>query len=274
MALNFNEWMMNIGMPEDVQPLVAVPMDTDVYQYWKNLFETDFLLFMENLRRRKDADEFALRVYSRFAYDAHTSFQRRGISDQIYYDTCSDIAIWCRDAYEKTGKWGLHEQEWVSKSIKQQLYRIGRLQYEPLTESNDELKQMFLPECDLSVYTKILNVHIPAEEPLTPEEVSASMHSARKLFPDADCMVCVSWLLSPELQLLLPAGSNILSFQKRFHVVKTIHPFRQAEERVFGCIKKDISSYSENTYLQKTLKKYLLDKKEPGIGLGCLALCK
>ena len=39
-------------------------------------------------------------------------------------------------------------------------------------------------------------------------------------------------------------------------------------------VSKDISSYSENTYLQKTLKMYLLDKKEPGIGLGCLTLCK
>lgn len=274
MAVNFDVWMKNIGLPEGAQPVVSAAMDAEEYRYWKTLFKTDFPRFLEKLRSRTDADELALRLYARFAYDAHCAFQDRGVSDRIYYDTCSDIAVWCRDVYKKIGKWGLRELEWVSKSIRQQLYRIGRLQYEPLTESDDELIRLFWPECDLSVYTQILNVHIPAEEPLDPAAVHASVQSAGAFFSKAECLVCVSWLLSPELKLLLPENSNILNFQSQFQIVKTIHPFRQAEERVFGCVREDVYSYPEETSLQRSLKQYLLKGKEPGIGLGCLALNK
>lgn len=45
-------------------------------------------------------------------------------------------------------------------------------------------------------------------------------------------------------------------------------PFHRQEQRVFGEILEDKSQYPEDTLLQRNLKKYLMDGKNPGIGTG------
>jgi hypothetical protein len=59
--------------------------------------------------------------------------------------------------------------------------------------------------------------------PLTPRAVERSLALARTFFarhyPDEAYSVatCASWLLDPQLQHHLPADSNIVVFQERFH---------------------------------------------------------
>ena len=81
-------------------------------------------------------------------------------------------------------------------------------------------------------------------------------------------MHCHSWLLAPELDDILPPGSNILYFKSLYDVYEEDFSFRQAEERVFGEIRDDIASYPERTGLQRSLKRYLLSGHRVSMGLG------
>ena len=59
-------------------------------------------------------------------------------------------------------------------------------------------------------------------------------------------------------------------FQKLFRIVKVHYTFPQAEQRIFGEVLEDKSGYPENTSLQKKAKAYILEGKEPGIGVGVI----
>ena len=64
--------------------------------------------------------------------------------------------------------------------------------------------------------------------------------------------------------------SNIIRFQNLFEITKVHYAFPQAEQRVFLDVKKDKQQYPEDTGLRKKLKKYLIEGKNPGIGVGII----
>lgn len=66
---------------------------------------------------------------------------------------------------------------------------------------------------------KVLNIHIPAGEPMTPEACCESFEQARRFFSqyfphyDFKAFVCFSWLLDSQFEHILKPTSNILKFQ-------------------------------------------------------------
>ena len=89
--------------------------------------------------------------------------------------------------------------EWVAKSIRMELFRLGRLQFEPLILDQKLAQKYHLPSGE-----KVLNVHIPAGEKLDYCECQKSFESAKKFFSNEDVIfICDSWLLSPELREIL-----------------------------------------------------------------------
>jgi hypothetical protein len=120
--------------------------------------------------------------------------------------------------------------------------------------------------------TMVLNVHIPAGEPLDIAEVRVSMDYAPEFFKMyfqkmCTLFICHSWLLSPQLKELLQEDSRILQFQNLFSVYE-VDQERQAEERVFGYIAENPDAYPERTSLQKKMKAALLAGKRFGMGRG------
>ena len=86
---------------------------------------------------------------------------------------------------------------------------------------------------------QVLNIHIPAGEPMTPAACSESFELAReffrKYFPDCDfkAFVCFSWLLDSQFSDILKPTSNILQFQN----LGRIWPMKGESEaiyRIFG----------------------------------------
>ena len=147
-----------------------------------------------------------------------------------------------------------------------ELFRLGRLQFEPLI-----LDQKLAQKYHLLTGEKVLNVHIPAGERLDYCECQKSFESAKKFFSNEDVIfICDSWLLSPELREILPETSNIIRFQKMYHIVEVHYDFPQAEERVFGEIRENKDAYPEENSLQRGLKQYLLTGKKVGIGRGVI----
>lgn len=195
-------------------------------------------------------------------------YEKKGIPEDILWNGLRDISIWAAEYEQRYQRPGIAEWRWVAKTLRMEVFRLGRLQFEP-TYLQQELRY---DGVTVPSGTSALNVHIPAGEPLTENAACESLGRAKAFFRnyldfDAQIMCCDSWLLSPALQDLLPQESNILRFQKMFNIYAT-RKNRQAEERVFGCVKENPAEYPQNTLLQWKMKEYLQAGKHIDAGLG------
>ncbi|MDO4265233.1 MAG: acyltransferase domain-containing protein [Eubacteriales bacterium] len=252
-----------IGLPEEAeQSAVQYDLPASDYMVWKELFDSDPERFLQTWREETDWRERALPLYLRLALDAYPAYRKKEIPKSVYIDTFRDIAIWCLDCHQKTGIWGIMDIWWLMQSVKLRIFRLGRLQFE----------KMVLPEKlseNLTEGMDVLQVHIPAGEPLLPEACDASFAAAKQFYNlEHGCFVCDSWLMEPKLSMLLEDNSHIMQFQRRFQIARVHAPFPQAEQRIFGQILEDKNSYPEHTSLQKKAKQYLLAGGQLEIGIG------
>ena len=209
-----------------------------------------------------------LRFFLDWGVKLKEQYDALGIPEQVFWDGMKDITIWAVDYYDKHGVPGFAEWGWVATTLSQKVFRLGRLQFEPMLLDNPIV-------CNGHTYpdgTTVLNVHIPAGEPLDVAEVRASMDYAPEFFKryfqrPSTLFICHSWLLSPQLKELLQADSRIMQFQNLFSVYE-VDQERQAEERVFGHLEENPETYPEETSLQKKMKASLLAGKSFGMGRG------
>ena len=83
--------------------------------------------------------------------------------------------------------------------------------------------------------------------------------------------MCDSWLLNPNLELILKSESNVVKFMKLWTPVPFVSDnSSQAIERVFGFgfKRENLKNAPENTSLQKALKEYLLNGGTMDLTLG------
>lgn len=188
--------------------VITFEMPEEIYLEWKNLFDTDMKNFLEKGKETEAFAQMALYLYVRFAMETYEKYQENNIADEIYFLTMRDITIW-EDAYEKkNGYPGLRELGWLSLSIKGKLFRIGRLQFEPIELEED----IITSERSYSKGIKVLNVHIPEDGKLSTEECVKSFENAEIFFAERKefgfeagghhTYVCESWPLSPVLKNL------------------------------------------------------------------------
>ena len=113
----------------------------------------------------------------------------------------------------------------------------------------------------------MVSIHIPHAARFDPATVDKTLERTKEIlkecFPEFEYKLffCGSWLLDPKLCEILPEGSNIVNFCRRFKPLAV----KDNGTCVFGFIFSqpstncDISSLPESTSLQRTLKKYYLD---------------
>ena len=257
-----------IGLNEEVsRQVLAYKMDYEVYENFRQLFKEDKKHFIEEIESREDARMFALALYCRLGTEVYQEYQKRGISDEIYYDTFSDLRIWSDACMRKYHVTGLMEYGWLCLPLELKIFRLDRLQFEP-TEAKEDID---VNGRTVKAGTKVLEVHIPEGRPLNDAECEESFRKADEFFGgEYEAYICTSWLVAPEIKKIVSPESNIAKFQDRFEVYEVIYPFRQAEERVFGEILEDRTLYKEQTSLQRALKKYVADGKDPGMGRGII----
>ena len=209
-----------------------------------------------------------LRFFLDWGVKLKEQYDALGIPEQVFWDGMKDIAIWAEDYYDKHGIPGFAEWGWVATTLSLKVFRLGRLQFEPM-----QLDTAIV--CNGHTYpegTPVLNVHIPAGEPLDVAEVRVAMNYAPEFFKmyfqkTSALFICHSWLLSPQLKELLQEDSRIMQFQNLFSVYE-VDQERQAEERVFGHLEENPSAYPVGTSLQKKMKASLLAGKSFGMGRG------
>lgn len=289
---------------------------------------------------------FAVVVFASGLDRIQEFYHKKGIPEQILIDTLDDLLRWIQAFHRKHGKYGFSELHWLYRHFTGRLFRLGRLQFEPIPFPGNIVvyknissgKIMVLSKKDMryrrdgqvdgasGIYDAegvwisrleqkegkvfgnpissnsgcssqitvisedewirvldekdaVLNVHIPEGSKLDHEQCIKSYNEAltffKKYFPETNfkAFVCYSWLLDVQLKDILPAESNIAQFLGDFVVFPVDSP-REAQvyERVFGKYSDTPAHLPENTFLQKSIKKYLVEGNFMRNGAGFILI--
>ncbi|GGH39369.1 acyltransferase domain-containing protein [Paenibacillus segetis] len=251
--------------PEARQLLLDFQKDEAGYQQHKQQFYNDRLSFFDAVKQSSNYRQLFLYLYVRFAIDAYEEYVIRGIEEQIYFDTFSDIGLWCSNCKRDFGEYGIQEYDWLSEHIQLRLFKLGRLQFQPCVFD----RELEVEGKKISKHQIVLGVHIPSGESLEAQQVEESFERAREFFRGiTPIFICNSWMLYPNLSEVLQPSSNIMQFQKKFSIYQVDHEARQAEERIFNKLCSDPSEYDELSSLQRNAKAYLMAGKKLGTGFG------
>lgn len=147
--------------------------------------------------------------------------------------------------------------KWGTLFINAHIYEIGRLQYEvnryEYQIENFNMKDEFC-----------VDIHIPRGGKLNNAEVDESLKKAQKILikiykelPKEPKFFLFSWLLSKEVNTLLPEDSNIKLFYRRFKIIKN-WPSCSLNHFLFNKYDWDIKNFPENTSLQRLIKQKLI----------------
>ncbi len=153
--------------------------------------------------------------------DVRRYHAERGIPDDISWATLADVGEKVARHRAVHGIGGLHAPDWFSAHFRGVLYALGRLQFN-LGSVDDSVPH-------LERGTTVLGTHIPeAPGPLSPVACDESFERAALFFEDhfgIACTVttCDSWLLDHALAQYLPEDSNIVRFQRRYHLSPKWH---------------------------------------------------
>lgn len=158
-------------------------------------------------------------------------YERKGISEQIYRDSLADIPIWAKCCKAETGKWGMKQFGWLSLTLRCELWRLGRLQFERVHFEADAYEKNGIA---LKRGDTVLNVHIPEGESLKKELREDAYERAVRFF-GMRCFVCESWMLWPAHREMLSETSNIRGFMDDFTILHSWErPGVQDLWRIFG----------------------------------------
>lgn len=251
------------------QQVMNQAMQEREYIKYRQHFQSDMNSFFESITVMKEYRQKLLYLFVRFAVDAHEVFKLKGISDNVYFDTFSDIRIWCDVCYRDFGVYGIEEYNWLQEHLQLRLYRLGRLQFQLFNFEHD----LKVGKVSVKKNQLVLNVHIPEGEPLSPELVDRSFRLARDFFREVSpIFTCRSWLLYPELSKIMNEHSNIMRFQRLFSIYEIDGNSKEAEQRIFHRVESNPYEYKEKTRLQRAAKSYLLAGGKLGSGNGIYML--
>jgi GNAT-like C-terminal domain/N-acyltransferase N-terminal domain len=152
-------------------------------------------------------------------------YHERGVDEAIMWCTLNDLGVRMRIRARTRGRPGLDtEQRWLTQHFTAQLFQLGRLQF---NRDGWYYAPELAPLVPLTPSTspRAVGVHIPEGGPLDPGACEASFAAAGTFFgryfgrEGFRVAVCTSWLLDEQLAEYLPAESNIVRFQRCFHLL-------------------------------------------------------
>ena len=218
---------------------------------------------------KKQNDMMRLAVMLELAERVKEKYEAAGIDEKIYYDTMSDIKIWC----ERNGNKGLKNYGWIKNHVSFELFRLGRLQFQ-LYECKG--KTVLYSKLPFNCGEKLIYIHIPEGERLDKSKCLESLEISKRFFAEFfpnhkyNYYFCESWLLFENNREFMSADSNIVGFMSLFDIRYSVKIDKQAIERIYGKRRLLKKNYPENTSLQVAAKKYMQGGKNLGIGVGII----
>ncbi|MDR8413333.1 acyltransferase domain-containing protein [Nonomuraea sp. 3-1Str] len=163
--------------------------------------------------------------------------RERGVPEAVSWATFTDLGRTMAAHRRRHGGPGLHAPWWFALHARGLMYDLGRLQFERTRLGRTTAEGVSRAGLPVAPGDAAIAVHVPdSKGPMTPEACDAAFARARAFFarhfPEERPRVvtCHSWLLDDQLARYLPAGSNIVAFQRRFHL---LHRFEGSDMLAF-----------------------------------------
>ena len=276
------DFIKRIGIPEEAHEIILdlyerIKNDTALYGVFTACAE-EYLDKGEDFNTKQVMEEFSEKLCCNI-YTVHLvfllecavrvrkNFQAKGISEEVYYDTMSDIGYKVPECKKRFGVYGISTFTWYHWIFKN-TYKLGRLEYAVINLAVDSYKH-YAKKGDI-----IYGCHIPSGEPLTYDSVMESLKKAYRFFKCEKYMVvqCESWMMSPPLyREVFPEGSNLRMFYELFDVTDEI-PVKDNASNFWRVFYKEadtpLSELPAETRLQRNLIKYLSEGKLMHKGRG------
>jgi hypothetical protein len=181
----------------------------------------------------------------------------RGIPTDITWKTLGDVGLQVAHYHARYGRYGFDGAFWIFNHFRGDLFQLGRLQY--------ELGRAGFDSAAFATGDPVLEIHIPAIGPLTPEACDDSLTQARAFFAKHFGQggyrygICTSWLLDEQLSSVISETSNIVRFQRRYtHDPDWFIPGDDDTIRfTFGRLPKDLSDLPQNTSLERGIVRHI-----------------
>jgi len=164
------------------------------------------------------------------------------------------------------GSNGIHDEKGRWKTV---LVRSGGvIRGNPINADVLAVKEpVELPEAEweqaLAKGDPVLDMHIPAGEPLAEDACRESFRRALEFWPGhfpelppTKGFVIHAWLLDPGLRKVLPPTANLVKFQGLFHCYPTWGDEEGVMNRIFGDKRPDLSHKSRSDTLRAAVKAF------------------
>ncbi|MBE6704497.1 MAG: hypothetical protein E7583_04470 [Ruminococcaceae bacterium] len=197
-------------------------------------------------------------------------YDEKGISEEIYWDTMTDISYKVIECKKLHGVYGVDVFAWYHVIFGMYTFKLGRLEYAEGELIYDSYKDYAVKG------DRVYNMHIPSAGPMTPELVLDSLKRAYKFFRCEKYLIvhCGSWLIYPPYvrEVFVP-GSNMCKFYEMFDIVEEVTTGRSAIHRWVYYKPNENTPENEiprDTTLQRNFVKYFSEGKPSGVGKGII----
>ncbi|MDD3341032.1 MAG: hypothetical protein PHN72_02365 [Bacilli bacterium] len=224
---------------DEISKLWRYPNINDVFGEESCDFITNVCLLM-GFKQHQFLMEF--KNFDKNQFTIHKKRVKECLTNDIYKKNCNSIR--------------LSQMLWGAYFVNIKLIEVGRLQYEDCGEH--------------------IKIHIPRGENLDYIEVINSLKNAREYIQKyfgykGTAYYCDSWLLSQQVKRILDSSNNIMKFQSLFEIKEGKNCKEDILKFVFDVLDyKEDNSLSEETTLQRKLKKYLREGTLIKSGIGKL----
>ncbi|TCC49073.1 acyltransferase [Kribbella capetownensis] len=205
--------------------------------------------------------------------------QQRGIPDDISWATLAALGSAVESHRQRLGTGGMDAPFWIDLHFRGGIYLLGRLGFNrgDLGFLAPAVQAAGLPAHESD---PALGVHAAPTGPLDPVACDASFALATEFFarhfPEETYRLarCGSWILDEQLTEYLPADSNIIRFQRRFHLTPETHDGdADILSRIFQASPDtDLATLPRRTTLQRAVIDHLRAGRHWNIGFGWLEL--
>ena len=252
---------------EDLDPIEA----EKIARFWADpkLKRPEKMDSITDISSREYGDILCVLIYMAASGYAHETYQKLGIPDSIFYDTFNCLAEKMETCMKFKGYWGYTSVTWPMLHTGLEIFRIGRLSYEMRVAENDIVVN---GKVLITKSVSYIYVHISDNDKLI--GCDESIREARKFFarfyPEYKNAIFYTqtWLLDTRLAEILPPESNIMQFQRLFHIMELRDNVPSVMNRIFGEYKENPDDYVITSSLGRGVVKYLKEGKHLGMGIS------
>ena len=216
--------------------------------------------FKPNEEFKDKSAQFGAFVYTLAIEHMESWYNEKNIPREIFLDTISDLGVWINRHYNWFGEWGFSQFGWIILHLRGGIFKLGRIQFEPSKVWQVPPEELRL---NLQKGDPFLNVHIPRGGQLDEAAVLDSFEQAKVFFPkyfgqDYKVAGCFTWLFDPIFEKILPAGSNVVKFQRMFKIFTYDESYSGLDYLFINVTKDNIKDAPTDTSFRKAIVEHIL----------------